>query len=136
MESPKIESPERLAEMLADVMPTSRSLAKQMIANAIVIRDEQKQKALDAKVKEANELIVRYQETIQRLQSELDNSKVVIEEQAFELGRLRNRVTVMGIGSLRHREVMGDECAIEGCPYERDGDSQYCADHKSSASAS
>jgi len=27
------------------------------------------------------------------------------------------------------REVFGDECAVEDCPYERHEDSQFCAYH-------
>lgn len=30
---------------------------------------------------------------------------------------------------LREREVMGDECAIYGCPYEAHEGSKYCLDH-------
>lgn len=38
--------------------------------------------------------------------------------------------TMSDLSNLPHREVMGDECAIEGCLYESDGGSRYCAEHK------
>lgn len=38
--------------------------------------------------------------------------------------------TMSELSNLPHREVMGDECAIDGCPYESDGRSRYCAEHK------